>query len=61
MNLPHFYSKSRIGAAANEMVLIPAGEFIMGSDERLSDEGPQHKVSLSDYYMEKIQTERQGT
>lgn len=34
------------------MVLIPAGEFIMGSDDRLPDEGPQHKVSLSAYWID---------
>jgi formylglycine-generating enzyme required for sulfatase activity len=34
------------------MVLIPAGEFIMGTDVRLSDEGPQHKVYLPDYYID---------
>jgi formylglycine-generating enzyme required for sulfatase activity len=34
-----------------EMVMIPAGEFIMGSpqneDGRNSDEGPQHKVTIA--------------
>jgi len=39
----------------NEMVLIPAGEFIMGSNDRLPDEGPQHKVSLPAYYIDKFE------
>jgi formylglycine-generating enzyme required for sulfatase activity len=39
-----------------EMVLIPAGEFLMGSEpdmdkEALPDERPQHTLYLPDYYM----------
>jgi formylglycine-generating enzyme required for sulfatase activity len=39
-----------------EMVLIPAGDFLMGSDPRKDeyagdDEQPQHTLSLPDYYM----------
>jgi formylglycine-generating enzyme required for sulfatase activity len=34
-----------------EMVVVPAGEFIMGSpkdeEDRLSDEGPQHAVTIA--------------
>ena len=41
-----------------EMVLIPAGEFLMGSDPGLdqaarTDEYPQHRLYLPDYYMAK--------
>lgn len=36
----------------NPMVLIPAGNFIMGSDTRMPDEGPQHTVYLKDYYID---------
>jgi formylglycine-generating enzyme required for sulfatase activity len=41
-----------------EMVLIPAGEFIMGSDPTLDqdaveDEEPQHTLYLPDYYLAK--------
>jgi formylglycine-generating enzyme required for sulfatase activity len=41
-----------------EMVLIPAGEFLMGSDPRKDkgaqkDEQPQHRLYLPDYYMAK--------
>jgi formylglycine-generating enzyme required for sulfatase activity len=41
-----------------EMVLIPAGEFLMGSDpsvdqDALDDEQPQHTLSLPDYYLAK--------
>jgi len=42
-----------------EMVLIPAGEFLMGSDPRKDkdardDEQPQHSLYLPDYYIARI-------
>jgi len=55
MRYPLYSSGSRLGDAPNEMVLIPAGEFIMGTDIRLSDEGPQHKVNLPAYYIDKYE------
>jgi formylglycine-generating enzyme required for sulfatase activity len=41
-----------------EMVLIPAGDFLMGSDPSVDkdsrdDEQPQHTLSLPDYYLAK--------
>ncbi|MFB0545546.1 MAG: formylglycine-generating enzyme family protein, partial [Anaerolineae bacterium] len=41
-----------------EMILIPAGEFLMGSDpskdeEASEDEQPQHNLYLPDYYIAK--------
>jgi formylglycine-generating enzyme required for sulfatase activity len=50
-----FSKTSRLGDAPNEMILIPAGEFIMGTDIRLSDEGPQHKVTLPAFYIDKYE------
>ncbi|MCU0783127.1 MAG: SUMF1/EgtB/PvdO family nonheme iron enzyme [Verrucomicrobia bacterium] len=42
-----------------EMVPIPAGEFVMGSPEnekeRKKDEGPQHRVKLSPFWMGKYE------
>jgi formylglycine-generating enzyme required for sulfatase activity len=35
------------------MVLIPAGEFIMGADDREQNERPAHRVTLPDYYIDK--------
>lgn len=55
MSLPMYYAESRFGAAPGEMVRIPAGEFIMGSDSRLSDEGPQHRAYLDDYGIDKYE------
>jgi formylglycine-generating enzyme required for sulfatase activity len=37
------------------MVLIPAGEFIMGSDNSDDDEKPAHSVSLQAYYIDKFE------
>ena len=42
----------KVTADPNPMVLIPAGKFIMGSDERMPDEGPQHTVYLDSYYID---------
>jgi len=37
------------------MVLIPAGEFMMGSDSGEKNEHPQHKVFLDTYYIDKYE------
>jgi iron(II)-dependent oxidoreductase len=50
-----YYSKSRIGEKPNPMVLIPAGQFTMGTNERLPDEGPEHKVTLPAFYIDKYE------
>ena len=38
-----------------QMVLIPAGEFIMGYDSGNADESPQHKVKLKAFYIDKYE------
>jgi len=44
------------GADGNEMVLIPAGPFIMGGGEGSEfDEMPQHNVYVSAFYMDKYE------
>jgi iron(II)-dependent oxidoreductase len=52
MRFPLYSNGSRLGEAPNQMVLIPAGKFLMGTDIRLSDEGPQHTVTLPPYYID---------
>lgn len=52
MRFPVYYQDSRLGEKPNAMVLVPAGEFIMGTDSRLPDEGPQHKVYLDSFYID---------
>jgi len=55
MSLPLYYEHSRVGTQPNEMVYIPAGEFTMGTDDRLPDEGPAHMVNLAAYYIDKYE------
>lgn len=55
MSVPMYYSESRIGDQPNEMVRIPAGEFIMGSDSRLEDEGPEQKVTTGAYWIDRYE------
>jgi len=55
MKYPMYYPKSRLGDAPNEMIKIPAGKFIMGTNERLPDEGPQHVVTLPTYWIDKYE------
>lgn len=43
-----------------ELVLIPGGEFVMGSDERHADEGPPHTVQVNGFYIGRYEvTQRQ--
>lgn len=37
----------------SELILIPAGEFLMGSNEHEDNEQPQHQVTLPDFYIAK--------
>lgn len=39
----------------SEMALVPAGEFIMGSNELGNSEAPQHTVSLDAYYIDRYE------
>ncbi|MFQ5900586.1 MAG: formylglycine-generating enzyme family protein [Thermodesulfobacteriota bacterium] len=39
-----------------EMVLIPAGEFIMGTNDWWPKSGPAHKRFLPDYFVDKYET-----
>jgi len=52
---PMYYGETRFGAAPGPMVRIPAGDFRMGSDDRLADEGPQHTVRLDDYFIDRYE------
>jgi len=42
-------------AASEDMVLIPAGEFIMGSNDGDDDEKPVHRLYLDAYYIDKYE------
>lgn len=51
----HYYEESKIGTQPNKMRKVDAGEFTMGSNERLSDEGPQHTVSLAAFFIDEYE------
>lgn len=55
MSIPMYYPVSRLGDAPNAMILIPAGKFFRGTNNRLPDEGPQHKVKLPAFYIDKFE------
>ncbi len=44
-----------IGKDGAPMVLIPAGEFVMGSDKGDEDEAPAHRVHLHAFYIDKFE------
>ena len=54
-----FHDTLKDGSAGPEMVVIPAGSFMMGSppseEGRSDDEGPQHRVSVSRFAMGKYE------
>jgi len=47
--------KTIVGKDGAEMVLIPAGEFQMGSNHGENDEKPVHTVQLDAFYMDKYE------
>ena len=55
MSMPIYYANSRIGSEPNKMILIPAGKFIRGTDNRLPDEGPQHTLYLDAFYIDEYE------
>lgn len=44
-----------IGKDGAPMVLVPSGEFTMGSDKGDEDEAPTHRVSLHAFYIDKFE------
>lgn len=47
--------ESRLGAEPNQMILIPAGPFLRGTNERLADEGPQHLAELPAFWIDQFE------
>ena len=46
-------AKTTQGEDGAEMVLVPAGEFWMGSEDGGADEKPRHRVTLDAFYIDK--------
>lgn len=52
MVLPLTSRKSLRGDEPSDMVKVTAGEFTLGTDHRLPDEGPSHKRYLPSFYID---------
>ena len=51
----YLLSCSDIWAESPEMVLIPAGSFTMGNDNRAEDEKPAHSVYINEFQIGKYE------
>ena len=49
---PMYSERSRLGPEPNPMVKIPAGPFIRGTNDRLPDEGPEHRMNVDEFYID---------
>lgn len=49
------WPRAQTPVAADDMVLVPAGEFIMGADDRLPNEKPRRSVSLPAFRMDRTE------
>ncbi|MGH7852719.1 MAG: formylglycine-generating enzyme family protein [Candidatus Binatia bacterium] len=47
------YGASSGAKDASAMIRVPAGPFLMGSDNGPDDERPQHKVNLSEFFIDR--------
>lgn len=52
---PQMLGREITGKDGTPMLLIPAGEFMMGSTEGDADEKPVHRVSLDAFYLDKYE------
>jgi formylglycine-generating enzyme required for sulfatase activity len=52
MSGPRFYDETRFSNDPGEMTLIPAGEYLRGSNHRLPDEGPEHMATTDAFYID---------
>ncbi len=55
MSVPWYYNETRIGKEPNPMVLIPAGKFLRGSNNRMPDEGPQYTAETKAFWIDKYE------
>jgi len=50
-----FIGKTAAVVAEEEMVFVPAGEFLMGSENGDADEKPSHRVFLDAFFIDKYE------
>lgn len=55
MSGPLLYNETRIGQEPNAMVLIPAGKYTRGSNNRMPDEGPEYVVDAKAFHIDKYE------
>ena len=55
MRGPSLYEKSRFGSKPGEVVRIPAGSFVMGSNARLADESPEYIETVGAYWIDRYE------
>lgn len=55
MVVPMYYDKTRLGDVPNDMVRIPGGVFTIGTNNRMPDEGPEHKLNLPTFWIDKYE------
>jgi len=55
MSGPMYYNETRIGKEPHQMVLIPAGKYIRGTNNRLPDEGPQYTAETKAFWIDKYE------
>lgn len=48
------------GAVPQGMILVPAGEFIMGTDNSAPDERPARKINLDSFYIDRFEVTNQA-
>jgi len=53
--IPASYPNEIIGKDGAPMVLVPGGEFTMGSDKGDEDENPIHRVQVNAFYIDKFE------
>ena len=55
MSQPMYYDETRIGKEPHQMVLVPAGKYIRGTNNRLPDEGPQYTAETNAFWIDKYE------
>jgi formylglycine-generating enzyme required for sulfatase activity len=55
MSVPMFYEETRIGKEPHQMIAIPAGKYIRGTNNRLPDEGPQYTAETKAFLIDRYE------